>query len=88
MSSSFQVRAQLNVLKGAVVDEQRRSADFKEQLLAKDSALRKYVDETESLQFRNTQLVKRVETLQKSLDELSRLPATKGKKVRHNPCGL
>ncbi|XP_048375212.1 protein phosphatase 1 regulatory subunit 21 isoform X1 [Sphaerodactylus townsendi] len=70
------LRAQNQVLKKGVVDEQANSASLKEQLKMKDQSLRKLQQEMDSLAFRNQQLAKRVELLQ---DELV-LSESKGKK--------
>ncbi|KAM4772623.1 protein phosphatase 1 regulatory subunit 21 [Rhinophrynus dorsalis] len=74
------LRAQNQVLKKAVVDEQANSAALKEQLKMKDQSLRKQQQEMDSLTFRNQQLAKRVELLQ---EELSVMEA-KGKKTKKN----
>uniref|UniRef100_A0A8D3EGE2 Protein phosphatase 1 regulatory subunit 21 n=1 Tax=Scophthalmus maximus TaxID=52904 RepID=A0A8D3EGE2_SCOMX len=74
-----QLRAQNQVLKKAVVDEQANSASFKEQLKQRDQSLRKQEQEMDSLSFRNQQLAKRVELLQ---EELAASEA-KGKKGKH-----
>ncbi|NXT60049.1 PPR21 phosphatase, partial [Chaetops frenatus] len=68
----FQLRAQNQVLKKGVVDEQANSASLK----MKDQSLRKLQQEMDSLTFRNQQLAKRVELLQ---DELA-LSEARGKK--------
>ncbi|NWI15283.1 PPR21 phosphatase, partial [Crypturellus soui] len=73
-----QLRAQNQVLKKGVVDEQANSTSLKEQLKMKDQSLRKLQQEMDSLTFRNQQLAKRVELLQ---DELT-LSETKGKKSK------
>lgn len=70
------LRAQNQVLKKGVVDEQASSAALKEQLKMKDQSLRKLQQEMDSLTFRNLQLAKRVELLQ---DELA-LSEPRGKK--------
>ncbi|XP_005077337.1 protein phosphatase 1 regulatory subunit 21 isoform X1 [Mesocricetus auratus] len=70
------LRAQNQVLKKGVVDEQASSAVLKEQLKMKDQSLRKLQQEMDSLTFRNLQLAKRVELLQ---DELA-LSESRGKK--------
>lgn len=72
------LRAQNQVLKKGVVDEQANSAALKEQLKMKDQSLRKLQQEMDSLTFRNLQLAKRVELLQ---DELA-LSEPRGKKTR------
>lgn len=64
----LQVRAQVSVLKKAVLDEQTRSSELKEHLKTKDQTLRKHGQELESLNFRNQQLTKRVTVLQEELD--------------------
>ncbi|XP_039639434.1 protein phosphatase 1 regulatory subunit 21 isoform X2 [Perca fluviatilis] len=61
------LRAQNQVLKKGVVDEQANSASFKEQLKQRDQSLRKQEQEMDSLSFRNQQLAKRVELLQEEL---------------------
>ncbi|KAM6367777.1 protein phosphatase 1 regulatory subunit 21 isoform 4-T5 [Alca torda] len=70
------LRAQNQVLKKGVVDEQANSASLKEQVKMKDQSLRKLQQEMDSLTFRNQQLAKRVELLQ---DELA-LSEARGKK--------
>ncbi|KAF5918043.1 hypothetical protein HPG69_019849 [Diceros bicornis minor] len=70
------LRAQNQVLKKGVVDEQANSAALKEQMKMKDQSLRKLQQEMDSLTFRNLQLAKRVELLQ---DELA-LSEPRGKK--------
>ncbi|XP_027863241.1 protein phosphatase 1 regulatory subunit 21 [Xiphophorus couchianus] len=61
------LRAQNQVLKKAVVDEQANSASLKDQLKQRDQILRKQEQEMDSLSFRNQQLAKRVELLQEEL---------------------
>lgn len=73
-------RSQVSVLKTGVIEEQKKSANFQEELAEKEIVLRKFQDENEGLLFRNCQLLKRVELLQKSLDEVNKLQAAKGKK--------
>ncbi|KAM3855409.1 protein phosphatase 1 regulatory subunit 21 isoform 6-T7 [Vipera latastei] len=70
------LRAQNQVLKKGVMDEQANSTALKEQMKMKDQSLRKLQQEMDSLTFRNQQLAKRVELLQ---DELA-LNESKGKK--------
>ncbi|KAM4693382.1 protein phosphatase 1 regulatory subunit 21 [Discoglossus pictus] len=74
------LRAQNQVLKKAVVDEQANSTALKEQLKMKDQSLRKQQQEMDSLTFRNQQLAKRVELLQEELSVME----TKGKKSKKN----
>ncbi|XP_041866371.1 protein phosphatase 1 regulatory subunit 21 isoform X1 [Melanotaenia boesemani] len=61
------LRAQNQVLKKGVVDEQANSASLKEQLKQREQSLRKQEQEMDSLSFRNQQLAKRVELLQEEL---------------------
>uniref|UniRef100_A0A674MCG8 Protein phosphatase 1 regulatory subunit 21 n=1 Tax=Takifugu rubripes TaxID=31033 RepID=A0A674MCG8_TAKRU len=62
-----QLRAQNQVLKKAVVDEQANCVSLKDQLKQRDQSLRKQEQEMDSLSFRNQQLAKRVELLQEEL---------------------
>ncbi|XP_078413353.1 protein phosphatase 1 regulatory subunit 21 isoform X1 [Cetorhinus maximus] len=61
------LRAQNQVLKKAVVDEQGQGTSLKEELKMKDQCVRKLQQEMDSLTFRNQQLAKRVELLQEEL---------------------
>ncbi|MEQ2167931.1 hypothetical protein GOODEAATRI_009095 [Goodea atripinnis] len=72
------LRAQNQVLKKAVVDEQANSASLKDQLKQRDQSLRKQEQEMDSLSFRNQQLAKRVELLQEEL-AASEVRSKKGK---------
>ncbi|KAF6723742.1 Protein phosphatase 1 regulatory subunit 21 [Oryzias melastigma] len=74
------LRAQNQVLKKAVVDEQANSATLKEQLKQRDQSLRRQEQEMDSLSFRNQQLAKRVELLQEELTASE----TKGKKGKQS----
>ena len=64
------MRAQVGVLKKAVIDEQSQNAELKETLRAKEQNLRKTEQELDSLNFRNQQLTKRVTILQGDLDSV------------------
>uniref|UniRef100_A0A4W6F2J6 Protein phosphatase 1 regulatory subunit 21 n=1 Tax=Lates calcarifer TaxID=8187 RepID=A0A4W6F2J6_LATCA len=79
-----QLRAQNQVLKKAVVDEQANSASLKEQLKQRDQSLRKQEQEMDSLSFRNQQLAKRVELLQEEL-AASEAKGKKGKTKGDSP---
>uniref|UniRef100_A0AAQ6A9W0 Protein phosphatase 1 regulatory subunit 21 n=1 Tax=Amphiprion ocellaris TaxID=80972 RepID=A0AAQ6A9W0_AMPOC len=79
-----QLRAQNQVLKKAVVDEQANSASLKEQLKQRDQSLRKQEQEMDSLSFRNQQLAKRVELLQEEL-AVSEAKGKKGKSKGDSP---
>ncbi|XP_034753495.1 protein phosphatase 1 regulatory subunit 21 isoform X2 [Etheostoma cragini] len=72
------LRAQNQVLKKGVVDEQANSASFKEQLKQRDQSLRKQEQEMDSLSFRNQQLAKRVELLQEELASKADSPSQHG----------
>lgn len=73
------LRAQAQVLKKAVADEQARNVEFKDALKDKEQAMRKLLQEVESLNFCNQQLTKRVSFLQEELEE-DRSKKTKQKK--------
>lgn len=64
----LQVRAQNTVLKKAVVEEQTKTQQLNETLREKDQIIRKINQETESLNFRNSQLARRVAVLQEEID--------------------
>ncbi|XP_012254900.2 kinesin-like protein KIF15 isoform X2 [Athalia rosae] len=72
------IRAQANVLKKAVIDEQTRNSNLQEQLKEKAVQTRRAEQELDSLTFRNQQLTKRVTVLQEELDEVQ----NRGKKNR------
>uniref|UniRef100_A0A3Q3B0J9 Protein phosphatase 1 regulatory subunit 21 n=1 Tax=Kryptolebias marmoratus TaxID=37003 RepID=A0A3Q3B0J9_KRYMA len=78
------LRAQNQVLKKAVVDEQANSTSLKEQLKQRDQSLRKQEQEMDSLSFRNQQLAKRVELLQEEL-AASEAKGKKGKNKGDSP---
>uniref|UniRef100_A0A3Q1JCN7 Protein phosphatase 1 regulatory subunit 21 n=1 Tax=Anabas testudineus TaxID=64144 RepID=A0A3Q1JCN7_ANATE len=78
------LRAQNQVLKKAVVDEQANSTSLKEQLKQRDQSLRKQEQEMDSLSFRNQQLAKRVELLQEEL-VASEAKGKKGKSKGDSP---
>ncbi|XP_070771795.1 protein phosphatase 1 regulatory subunit 21 isoform X3 [Enoplosus armatus] len=78
------LRAQNQVLKKAVVDEQANSVSLKEQLKQRDQSLRKQEQEMDSLSFRNQQLAKRVELLQEEL-AVSEAKGKKGKSKGDSP---
>ncbi|KAM9364686.1 protein phosphatase 1 regulatory subunit 21 isoform 2-T2 [Pholidichthys leucotaenia] len=78
------LRAQNQVLKKAVVDEQGNSSSVKEQLKQRDQSLRKQEQEMDSLSFRNQQLAKRVELLQEEL-AASEARGKKGKSRGDSP---
>ena len=63
------VRAQLGVLKKAVLEEQSKNVEASEYLKQKEQSLRKSEAEMDSLTFRNQQLTRRVEILQDDLEK-------------------
>ncbi|XP_042207917.1 protein phosphatase 1 regulatory subunit 21-like isoform X2 [Homarus americanus] len=72
------LRAQNQVLKKAVVDEQGKTAQLNDFVKSRDQLLRKADQENDSLSFRNQQLTKRLTLLQEDLDEIQ----TKSKRGR------
>jgi len=62
------VRAQLGVLKKAVLEEQSKNVTVSEEMKHKEQMIRKSEAEMDSLNFRNQQLTRRVEILQEDLD--------------------
>lgn len=81
---SLQIRAQANVLKKAVIEEQTRNADIRNQLKEKEVELRRAEQELDSLTFRNQQLTKRVTVLQEELDKAQN-KSKKGSRNRQTP---
>ncbi|XP_074653061.1 protein phosphatase 1 regulatory subunit 21-like [Tubulanus polymorphus] len=73
------LRAQIPVLKKAVIEEQGKAEELKDSIKSKDQSIRKYEQEIDSLSFRNQQLSKRVLVLQDELEESQ----SKGKKGKH-----
>ncbi|XP_070519473.1 putative leucine-rich repeat-containing protein DDB_G0290503 isoform X2 [Cardiocondyla obscurior] len=72
------IRAQANVLKKAVIEEQARNVDIRNQLKEKEVEFRRAEQEIDSLAFRNQQLTKRITVLQEELDKAQNKPK-KGK---------
>ena len=70
----FQIRSQFAVLRKAYVDEKNKTQKCEDQLKQCEQDIRKLVQETESLNFRNTQLSKRVGVLQNDLEETGPKP--------------
>jgi protein phosphatase 1 regulatory subunit 21 len=62
------MRAQVSVLRKAVVEEQTRNSELRDILKEREQSLRKTEQEMDSLTFRNQQLTKRVTVLQDELD--------------------
>lgn len=65
----MQVRVQVTVLKKAVIEEQARNTDTRNQLKEKEVEFRRAEQEIDSLTFRNQQLTKRITVLQEELDK-------------------
>lgn len=61
------MRSQATVLKKAVLDEQAKNVELREQVKEQDLKIRKHAQEMESLTFRNEQLTKRISVLQQEL---------------------
>ncbi|KAK6182799.1 hypothetical protein SNE40_010399 [Patella caerulea] len=71
------LKAQIPVLKKAFLDEQTENTNLKDVLKEKETCVRKYEQEADSLSFRNQQLSRRVLLLQ---DELEQAESSLGKK--------
>ncbi|XP_011636762.1 ankyrin repeat domain-containing protein 18A isoform X2 [Pogonomyrmex barbatus] len=79
------IRAQANVLKKAVIEEQVRNTDIRNQLKEKEVEFRRAEQEIDSLTFRNQQLTKRITVLQEELDKAQNKPKKgKGKGPENN----
>ncbi|VDD92350.1 unnamed protein product [Enterobius vermicularis] len=79
----FQLKTQIPVLKNAFFDEQAKSKRLTEEVQSKVAFMRKLESEIESLEFRNEQLLKRVESLQAEVEELRRVPLKEKKNSSH-----
>uniref|UniRef100_A0A915ASG1 Protein phosphatase 1 regulatory subunit 21 n=1 Tax=Parascaris univalens TaxID=6257 RepID=A0A915ASG1_PARUN len=86
-SEYAKLRAQIPVLKNAVLDEQAKTKRLTEEMHGKESALRKLEAENESLAFRNGQLLKRVEALQAEIDRAQQSPSGKKRAVSSQGSG-
>ncbi|KAK3865309.1 hypothetical protein Pcinc_029079 [Petrolisthes cinctipes] len=64
------LRAQNQVLKKALLEEQTKSSQLSDVMKSRDQVLRKAEQENDSLSFRNQQLTKRLTLLQEDLDEI------------------
>lgn len=83
-SEYSKVRAQVAVLKKAVLDEQTKNSDLRDLLKEREQSLRKAEQEMDSLSFRNQQLTKRVTVLQDELDSMSKSKKSKNKQPETN----
>lgn len=73
------VRAQLNVLKKAVIDEQNAKHQVMEALKEHETKNRKVESEMEAITFRNSQLTRRVEILQQESEQKHQKQSSKNK---------
>ncbi|VDK81126.1 unnamed protein product [Litomosoides sigmodontis] len=71
------LKVQISTLKNAVVAEQAKNKKLSVDLHNSESALRKLENEKEGFEFRNSQLVKRVESLQNEIDSAKQGPFKK-----------
>lgn len=78
-SEYSKVRAQVAVLKKAVLDEQTKNSELRDTLKEREQGLRKAEQEMDSLTFRNQQLTKRVTVLQDELESMSKVKKSKSK---------
>ena len=78
-SEYSKVRAQVSVLKKAVLDEQTKNSELRDILKEREQSLRKAEQEMDSLTFRNQQLTRRVTVLQDELDSVSKSKKGKSK---------
>ncbi|XP_072755793.1 uncharacterized protein [Anoplolepis gracilipes] len=78
------IRAQVNVLKKAVIEEQARNTDIRNHLKEREVELRRAEQEIDSLTFRNQQLTKRITVLQEELDKAQNKSKKNKSKVSEN----
>ncbi|XP_055677695.1 protein phosphatase 1 regulatory subunit 21 [Lutzomyia longipalpis] len=83
-SEYSKIRAQANVLKRAVLEEQNKNGALRESFRLKEASLRRAEQEVDSLSFRNKQLEHRVATLQDDLDREMKRGRGGGKQPRSN----
>lgn len=77
-SEYSKLRAQNQVLKKAIVDEQSKTSQLNDLIKSRDQMFRKAEQENDSLTFRNQQLTKRLTLLQEDLEEIQ-LKSKRGK---------
>lgn len=70
-SEYSKVRAQLGVLKKAIIDEKSSKENMTEVLKENETKMRKVEAEMDALNFRNAQLTRRVEFLQQESENVS-----------------
>ncbi|XP_068224405.1 protein phosphatase 1 regulatory subunit 21-like isoform X1 [Palaemon carinicauda] len=78
------LRAQNQVLKKHIIEEQGKTTDLTDSLKNRDQLLRKAQGENESLIFRNQQLTKRLTLLQEDLDEIQSKKKGRGRSGSEN----
>ncbi|XP_066989294.1 protein phosphatase 1 regulatory subunit 21-like [Macrobrachium rosenbergii] len=78
------LRAQNQVLKKHIIEEQGKTTELTDSLKNRDQLLRKAQGENESLIFRNQQLTKRLTLLQEDLDELQSKKKGRGRSGSDN----
>ncbi|KAK7082536.1 hypothetical protein SK128_023092 [Halocaridina rubra] len=78
------LRAQNQVLKKAIIDEQNKTSQLEDLMKNRDQKLRKAEQENDSLTFRNQQLTKRLTLLQEDLDELQVKKKNRGRSGSEN----
>uniref|UniRef100_A0A0R3S0U0 Protein phosphatase 1 regulatory subunit 21 n=1 Tax=Elaeophora elaphi TaxID=1147741 RepID=A0A0R3S0U0_9BILA len=71
------LKVQISTLKNAVIAEQAKNEKLLVDLHNSESALRKLENEKEGFEFRNSQLVKRVESLQNEIDNVKQISVKK-----------
>ncbi|EJW76624.1 hypothetical protein WUBG_12464 [Wuchereria bancrofti] len=71
------MKVQISTLKNAVIAEQAKNEKLSNDLHNSESALRKLENEKEGFEFRNNQLVKRVESLQNEIDNIKQTSVKK-----------
>ena len=76
-------RAQVTVLKKAVLNEQALNKTLQDGTTLRDQTIRKHEQEIDSLNFRNSQLSKRVEILQNEVSKYESSGAKPGKQAHH-----
>uniref|UniRef100_T1JJQ3 Protein phosphatase 1 regulatory subunit 21 n=1 Tax=Strigamia maritima TaxID=126957 RepID=T1JJQ3_STRMM len=80
-SEYSKTRAQVSVLKKAVLDEQAKVGELRDSIKDRDLSIRKYEQEIDSLTFRNHQLAKRVTVLQDELEAANKPKKNKTKSI-------
>ncbi|XP_065225205.1 protein phosphatase 1 regulatory subunit 21-like [Planococcus citri] len=82
------IRAQNAVLKKAVLEEQSKNVELNEKLKDKEQIVRKSDQEMESLNFRNSQLTRRIAVLQEEIENISKSGKKKSKNASDTSNGV